>query len=138
MNDPEQSVKATPKSADQGDSKSVVLHFLQINPCSRASNSGRSTVGLMADLVIPMERTVATIPINSIPVITIGGFNAEITGLYLISTDCIAGNIGGRSVNWDIYGRCRDHTTDCNIDMRSDVLQELIETIKIMAPGKNF
>lgn len=79
----------------------------------------------------------ANLKIESIFVKTVGGFDAELTAIDPANNDCISGVIKGKSatnVRWDIHGRCRDNHPDCNLDMRTDELQDLVDTIKSISP----
>lgn len=67
---------------------------------------------------------------------TVGGFDAEITGIDPSSSDCLNGTISGKSVMWDFYGKCRDNDTGCNFDTNTDVFQEIQGTLKAVVPTK--
>ncbi|MER2926829.1 hypothetical protein [Serratia nevei] len=67
----------------------------------------------------------ATLLIAPISTLTVGGYKAEIRGVNNDSTDCLHGVLWGSdgteyTVNWDLYGRARDNSDKCNLDMRQD------------------
>lgn len=83
----------------------------------------------------------ATIAIKPFQAVTVAGWPVTIDGLYLISSDFLAGTIhapaGDTSASWDSYGRCRDHSDDCNLVMDNDQLREAIETAKALRTNIN-
>lgn len=66
----------------------------------------------------------AVLLIQALPVTTVGGHSAEIRGIANDTTDCLCGVVvwsDGKEhlTYWDLYGRARDNSDSCNIDMRN-------------------
>ncbi|MBE9502945.1 MAG: hypothetical protein IME96_02080 [Proteobacteria bacterium] len=76
----------------------------------------------------------AEILIKPIKTKTHNGTDAEITGIDLTSTDCIVGtasvNHGSPDKSWNIHGICRDNPDDLNLNLNSNEIADLMETIK--------
>jgi hypothetical protein len=77
--------------------------------------------------------TMTMIMIQPVSTKTSGGFDATITGIDPLNTDCLVGSIitpgaGHRDVSWNLGGICRDNQDSCNLDMRNNETRDVRET----------
>lgn len=77
----------------------------------------------------------AAILIQPVDIKTKGGYDATLTGIDPVSSDCLVGTIltpgaGKVTAKWDLGGLCRDKDDSCNLNMNDDDLHDLKETAK--------
>ena len=72
----------------------------------------------------------AVLKIEPVTIQSVGGHQITLTGIDPTNSDCLHGSIQSgtqapRNGRWDLGGRMRDASDDCNIDMRDDEISEL-------------
>ena len=77
------------------------------------------------------EGTMATVLIEPIKTLSLGGYDVTITGISPADNDCIVGRIdtSGQGLidgRWDLSGTHRGGIPKTNIDMSTDDLPELV------------
>jgi hypothetical protein len=73
----------------------------------------------------------ATVIIEPIDTKSAAGWEVKITGIDPSNSDCIIGTIntpgkGPLRGNWNLYGLLRGGNTDCNLDMRTNEMIDLV------------
>jgi hypothetical protein len=71
---------------------------------------------------------VTYLKIDPVVLTTVGGYPAEIYGIDPGSSDCLIGKLNtphGGTAMWNIRGMCRDHSHECNFDVRTDDFAEI-------------
>lgn len=75
----------------------------------------------------------ATLKIEPIETKTIRGYDAQISGIVIGSSDCIKGTVWisdeNRHVAWDENGICRDQDSGCNLDTKTPEFEEIQEAV---------
>jgi hypothetical protein len=74
----------------------------------------------------------ATLKIEPIHLTSVGGFDVQITGLEPTDHDCLVGQLlpprhPSLRARWNLGGVMRGGTQDCNLDMRSNEMIELVQ-----------
>jgi len=75
-----------------------------------------------------------TIKIEPISTKSRGGFDVELTGINLGTTDLLRGTITTQTRtwqgSWDENGTCRDNDSQCNLDTSDSDIEEVIRDAK--------
>jgi hypothetical protein len=77
----------------------------------------------------------ATVLIAPVTTQTSGGYPAEVTGIGPTDYDCLIGTIdtpglGKIPARWNTVGICRGQTPQCNLDVRTPIVADVVQTAK--------